>query len=180
MKARCWFNLQSLPHYNYYRDYDPGLGRYVESDPLGLDAVLNTYTYVGSRPLSSLDDDGLCEKRLMLVTAYCDKGPGSDWSFYKPQGRGKKPGSVGKGTCAVANARPQPYPYGCKMKILDNHGNPTQSCAVHDTGAGWDSKHHDVAPGDWIDIWMPSCKAARAFGKHWEVVEVCCDGCNKR
>ena len=23
-------------HYNYFRDYAPGLGRYVESDPIGL------------------------------------------------------------------------------------------------------------------------------------------------
>jgi RHS repeat-associated protein len=24
-------------HYNYFRDYDPQVGRYVESDPIGLD-----------------------------------------------------------------------------------------------------------------------------------------------
>ncbi|MDM1022265.1 RHS repeat-associated core domain-containing protein [Acinetobacter sp. VNK23] len=33
--------------YNYFRDYDPITGRYVESDPVGLDGGLNTYGYVG-------------------------------------------------------------------------------------------------------------------------------------
>jgi RHS repeat-associated protein len=26
-------------HYNYFRDYEPGTGRYVESDPIGLGGV---------------------------------------------------------------------------------------------------------------------------------------------
>src|SRR5882724_9824219 len=32
--------------YNYYRDYDPALGRYTMSDPMGLRGGLNTYIYV--------------------------------------------------------------------------------------------------------------------------------------
>jgi len=45
--------------YNYFRDYDPGIGRYVQSDPIGLRGGLNTYGYVGARPLTHIDDDGL-------------------------------------------------------------------------------------------------------------------------
>ena len=33
--------------YNYFRDYDPITGRYVESDSIGLDGGLNTFGYVG-------------------------------------------------------------------------------------------------------------------------------------
>jgi len=33
-------------HYNYFRDYDPSIGRYVESDPLGVQVGINTYLYV--------------------------------------------------------------------------------------------------------------------------------------
>ena len=46
-------------HYNYYRDFDPSLGRYVESDPLGLHAGLNTYGYVTQDPLRRRDQYGL-------------------------------------------------------------------------------------------------------------------------
>jgi RHS repeat-associated protein len=46
-------------HYNYFRDYDPAVGRYVESDPIGLEGGLNTYTYVGSMPSMAIDASGL-------------------------------------------------------------------------------------------------------------------------
>ena len=48
-----------MPHYNYYRDYDPSLGRYIESDPSGLEAGPNTFAYANSRPVSSVDPTGL-------------------------------------------------------------------------------------------------------------------------
>jgi RHS repeat-associated protein len=38
------YNPQAGLHYNYFRDYDPYTGRYVESDPIGLKgASLSTY-----------------------------------------------------------------------------------------------------------------------------------------
>ncbi|WP_233368442.1 RHS repeat-associated core domain-containing protein [Xanthomonas hortorum] len=45
--------------YNYYRDYAPSLGRYAESDLIGLGGGINTYAYVGSSPLMLSDRLGL-------------------------------------------------------------------------------------------------------------------------
>ena len=45
--------------HNGFRDYHPGLGRYVQSDPLGLEAGWNTYSYVGSNPMNGQDPLGL-------------------------------------------------------------------------------------------------------------------------
>jgi RHS repeat-associated protein len=45
---------------NYFRDYDPIVGSYMESDPLGLRTDLNTYGYAGNDPLGFTDRYGLC------------------------------------------------------------------------------------------------------------------------
>ncbi len=46
-------------HYNARRDYDPAIGRYVQSDPIALQGGLNTYLFVSGSPLGEADPSGL-------------------------------------------------------------------------------------------------------------------------
>jgi RHS repeat-associated protein len=46
-------------HYNYFRDYDPTVGRYVESDPIGLKGGIGTYSYSNANPIQEYDHLGL-------------------------------------------------------------------------------------------------------------------------
>lgn len=45
--------------HNGFRDYCPACGRYLQSDPTGLNGGLDTYVYVDSNPLSGFDPLGL-------------------------------------------------------------------------------------------------------------------------
>ncbi|MEM7155010.1 MAG: RHS repeat-associated core domain-containing protein [Myxococcota bacterium] len=70
-------------HYNRYRYYDPRLGRYLQSDPLGQAGGLNVYAYP-SNPLLDVDVIGL--------TKHTGKGGGKAGSKGPTKGA-KKPGT---------------------------------------------------------------------------------------
>jgi len=53
------YTLQTGLYYNYQRDYDPIVGRYVQSDPIGLRGGIGTYGYALGRSLTVIDPLGL-------------------------------------------------------------------------------------------------------------------------
>ena len=72
-----YFDSELNTHYNYFRDYDPATGRYVQSDPIGLyGGLLSTFLYTNANPLSFIDPSGLEFKCVYVVDGYYER-PGT-------------------------------------------------------------------------------------------------------
>jgi len=69
------YDSASGMNYNYFRDYDPATGRYVESDPIGLNGGMSTYSYVANNSLKYADKLGLVKLNLFPE----DRSKGSAW-----------------------------------------------------------------------------------------------------
>ena len=53
------YDPETGTNYNYFRDYDPTVGRYLQSDPIGLEGGIGSYVYADESPVSLIDSFGL-------------------------------------------------------------------------------------------------------------------------
>lgn len=53
-----YYDAETGTHYNDTRDYDSRIGRYIQSDRIGLEGGINTYAYVKNQPLLLSDPTG--------------------------------------------------------------------------------------------------------------------------
>lgn len=53
-----YYDSESGLHYNHNRFYFPDIGRYIQSDPKGIDGGLNTYLYANGNPMRFVDPRG--------------------------------------------------------------------------------------------------------------------------
>jgi len=64
-----YFDQETGFHYNRFRYYCPGLGRYLSRDPLTFLAGLNFYKYAGNDPINSADPSGLWNWKAVVEAA---------------------------------------------------------------------------------------------------------------
>jgi len=54
-----YFDAESGLFYNWNRYYNPATGRYISSDPIGLEGGINTFLYAVASPVMMIDPEGL-------------------------------------------------------------------------------------------------------------------------
>lgn len=59
-------------HQNWHREYDSKLGRYVESDPIGIDGGINTFLYAMGSPILKVDRTGLIPFPAIIALCIAD------------------------------------------------------------------------------------------------------------
>lgn len=94
---------------NYMRDYDPQVGRYVESDPIGLwGRSYSTYAYVNDDPISKVDPRGLydCTYSISAHSMSCSPDLPGDPNFSSNHYVSGNNGGDGGGTCQKCQNNP--------------------------------------------------------------------------
>lgn len=141
--AGQYYDAEVNIFYNYFRDYDPVTGRYVESDPIGLDGGLNTYGYVNGNPLRLIDPRGLdsCSPFLNLgffEIQKCNRTPPPNARPMVPAvpipNNPPKDEQCDKDSCPPCT----PYPVG----TIGYQGPKTSTRGIHGTRAGTGEEHY--------------------------------------
>ena len=134
-----YFDIESNLAYNYFRDYDSAIGRYVESDPTGLSGGVNSYAYVNGMPISAIDPQGLFSLVVQETTTITSAIPGGT----------DKSGAVyadwGKGSCTCSCSGSSWYLNTCAFVVKLNVYYKAKYCSKEKEAFVVSSENQHVA-----------------------------------
>jgi RHS repeat-associated protein len=118
-------------YYNYFRYYDPAVGRYISSDPIGLEGGGNSYLYAAANPIIYFDNKGLKYWRILPVLGWiCLKNKKLCREMYKCI---KNPKKCKNRFCRLAKSKTLYHPFcdveGCSRGRGGPEGSPQDSPA---------------------------------------------------
>lgn len=80
-----YYDAETGLHQNYYRAYQPDVGRYMSTDPPGISGGINLYQYVAANPIMGIDRFGLyCTYSQSSGEMRCTNPRGE--TYYRSQG----------------------------------------------------------------------------------------------
>jgi RHS repeat-associated protein len=123
-----YFDVETGLSYNYFRDYDPAIGRYIQADPIGLEGGIDLYAYARNNPLTYIDPDGAqaIPLEIPLIRPLPRPIPGPlDPTLTVPRAKPKKKDDI-KDHCARLYVR-------CKQEVWGGDWNCDQ-CLFYCTG----------------------------------------------
>jgi len=86
--GQAWLPEIGMAYYRA-RIYNPAMGRFMQTDPIGMNGGMNLYAYTGNNPVNFTDPMGLCnEDQVMLIlphyNAPSEPGAGNDGTVTAP------------------------------------------------------------------------------------------------
>jgi len=150
-------------YYNYFRDYDPMLGRYVEADPIGLAGGVNLWGYADFSSINAIDPLGLVWYKGEMTFIGGGLAVGGGWGFYEICEAECK---ENKRMCALYSFRAGGLMFGLKLgkgfKVSGDFspGGSTSTFYYDDGRPGWAAPDFDGFSG-----WMTMGTLTGAFGK---------------
>ena len=133
-----YFDIETGLHYNLTRDYNSLVGRYMQSDSIGLAGGLNTYLYANANPVKYIDPTGEAAQ-VCLIPGLCP--------------------AIVQVCRAAATRIAQLLALGYIVETIDCDGN--NSCSTDET-----DEDDDRCDRQYYDIDIPTCRGvSRNRGK---------------
>ena len=153
-----YLDKETNTHYNYFRDYDPSIGRYVQSDPIGLGGGLNTFAYVLGDPLSLVDVRGLmsdvqCCQISRSLNQHIDPNTGQIDTGWPVCCEGRKVGCADIGSVGLDTPMGMGVVRSCVVEHERDHFPILEKCDCSIPGV----KRLNARPG--VDVDADECRA---------------------